>query len=889
MHFPPEIQLRILSFIERPNYILPGGISSKNSPHTHTLNQLCRIKSWNRTATEELYKYVRIETHNLVLFIYGILASSNNDQLESFALELGPQLAAVDPEIIEGETFHYDDLKSGTREFERRLNVAIAESDKLRMIPIATRTVQGNGLKFNHPVHGPDFLPTLAPSIVLQSRPYISQLQNLSVNDVHKNSWPLLLDALKQEGYNLKVLSLEACSELEPFTSKIGLSTIFPALRNLECLRLDGVPVNSYDFTWGGDFDILILTTLCPNLTAVALDYCDLTMESFYTIWNNCDNLEFLGIVGLTNETDSVPEFKMKHRLKTLRFVDCQINDSILETSFSFCPNLSLLRVVFEFPAQFSQNWNPHTSITDRTLLAVSKYCRNLKTLAISKTNNMSSKGFQAVLEKCPIEVLDFHCNTQSDNGIIGVLDEEFLLLLIPAMKNVRVLNLYEQTAISQDIFLDLIQSNLQLQSLCLSGCTIDFSFLAALLHIPTSIRQLSLACDIKMEDYQWFVNELVARNKTMEKIYTNLTEAKGTLVYPDTWFTDQKLDIFSLWNSASTKHLEESARKSGLRLPSTASLSKDRSEYSKPAELCHFSYDDTRKLSLDSNQALSSYDPKPLPYNLYNGYPDDYTQREEVEEHLDALLLAVQNTNIPKKPSFVTWRGIMTLIVCTPYQQHEDWELNASLVDGTIYLEQVKTLQKDRPDQAVNMYYGYKFEACFTSPMGSKEQDKISVNTNIQYCSVFQARLAKHNLVLGGEVDCISKNNYCELKTHKEIENEKMDYSFRKYKLLKTYIQSYLAGVVYVVFGFKRNQEIVELREYRTDQLPGLCRELWNRHVCFNFGKMVLDFISKNVTVDDRNTVYKVRYNSRDRVVEISEPEKGKFVWDWYKLNKQE
>ncbi|KAJ3322385.1 hypothetical protein HDV06_003105 [Boothiomyces sp. JEL0866] len=467
MKLPHEIQLRILSFIERPSYILPGGVPSKNSTHAQTLSKMCRIKSWNRTATEELYKNVRIETHNLIQFIYGILASSGSDQLEYFLLELGPQFLQEEPDIVEEEQMQFDDLKSGTREFEKRLNMAIAEADKLNMKSPTSQSVPGNGhfvkqlllpswdpnmhlikyllplipncnnMKFNHPLHGQDFLPTLSPLIIRQCKSYFSQLQYFGVNDVDKKCWPLLLDALKYEGYNIKVLSIEACSELEPYTSKTGLSTIFPSLRNLECLRLDGVPVNSYDFTWGGDFDILILTTLCPNLTAVALDYCDLTMESFYTLWNNCENLEFLGLVGLTNESESIPSLKVKEKLSTLS-------------------------------------------------------------------------------------------NTQSDNGIIGVLDAEFLSPIIPQMKAVKVLNLYEQTRITEEIFLYLIKTNPQLRSLCLSGCQIKKSFLQAFLDIPNSIKQLSIACDLTIEDYQWFVNELAARNSSMEKIYTNLPDIPG-------------------------------------------------------------------------------------------------------------------------------------------------------------------------------------------------------------------------------------------------------------------------------------------------------------------------------------------------------------------------
>ncbi|KAJ3262636.1 Dom-3 Z [Boothiomyces macroporosus] len=279
------------------------------------------------------------------------------------------------------------------------------------------------------------------------------------------------------------------------------------------------------------------------------------------------------------------------------------------------------------------------------------------------------------------------------------------------------------------------------------------------------------------------------------------------------------------------------------FRLPSIVSLGKERSAYSRPKEICHFSFDENRNLLLASNAALSKYYPQELPYNLHQGYPDDYTQRNDEEEYLDALLNAIQNEKLEKKPSFVTWRGIMTLIVCTPYQQRDDWELKASLVEGTIYLMQVKQPQAEQ--DPVNTYYGYKFEASFTGPIDGPSSEPPVVNTNIQYCSVFQAKLSRHNLILGGEVDCIHNDQYCELKTHKVIENDRMESSLRKYKMLKTYIQSHLAGVAYMIFGFKKDQEIVAVKEYKTSQIPVMCADHWNRHVCFNFGSKMTEIQS--------------------------------------------
>lgn len=60
--------------------------------------------------------------------------------------------------------------------------------------------------------------------------------------------------------------------------------------------------------------------------------------------------------------------------------------------------------------------------------------------------------------------------------------------------------------------------------------------------------------------------------------------------------------------------------------------------------------------------------------------------QRDEsIPEHIDTLLDALTNANA-KQPDdsqitadIVTWRGIMTKILCTPYSRKEPWELRAT------------------------------------------------------------------------------------------------------------------------------------------------------------------------------------------------------------------
>jgi len=76
------------------------------------------------------------------------------------------------------------------------------------------------------------------------------------------------------------------------------------------------------------------------------------------------------------------------------------------------------------------------------------------------------------------------------------------------------------------------------------------------------------------------------------------------------------------------------------------------------------------------------------------------------VDEHIDALLDALmcikdqelqkqkqtlkENTSTSQQPSitkadFTCYRGMLTKIMCTPYDNNEAWEMNATLFNGTM------------------------------------------------------------------------------------------------------------------------------------------------------------------------------------------------------------
>jgi RAT1-interacting protein len=200
---------------------------------------------------------------------------------------------------------------------------------------------------------------------------------------------------------------------------------------------------------------------------------------------------------------------------------------------------------------------------------------------------------------------------------------------------------------------------------------------------------------------------------------------------------------------------VEQVVRK--FQIPATKDLQR-KTPYTQPEEVQHFSFDANRRLKIGSRESLSYFKPKGLPLDLNQGYPDRYITRDPASEHLDSLLDATKSI---VRQDFCTWRGIITKIICTPYCKRDDWELGATLFQGTIYLEEHeepdrKSFKFGKGDkEKLFTYYGYNFEALMTGSKDSSDKDH-TVNTNVQFCSIFKAKLGEFRLLLGGEVDCI-------------------------------------------------------------------------------------------------------------------------------------
>ena len=344
----------------------------------------------------------------------------------------------------------------------------------------------------------------------------------------------------------------------------------------------------------------------------------------------------------------------------------------------------------------------------------------------------------------------------------------------------------------------------------------------------------------------------------------------------------------------------------SRFRVPSSLKELQRVTPFSKPVELSHFSFDANRRLLLNNSSSLACLDKSvKLPLDLNIGYPNDYITREPTPEGLSALVRSLQSLGLEegtrKKADFITWRGIMTKIITCPYSLRDDWKLFGIKRGGTIYLFE-DDLDAERQankyggdgQQKLFTYYGYKAESLLTRPLGTdKNNNSVAsvVNTNVQYCSVFETKLGSHRLIMGAEVDCLEnevtdrnqfQKQYLEIKTHKVIRNANQDRSFKKFKCLKTWAQSYLAGIPKVLFAFRDEQGTLQkLEMYETMKFPRLARpeNMWDPNVCLTFGSKVLDFIKETIHRDDKNLIYRICYDSNNQDISISEPFENKEI----------
>ncbi|XP_045212578.2 decapping and exoribonuclease protein-like [Mercenaria mercenaria] len=270
---------------------------------------------------------------------------------------------------------------------------------------------------------------------------------------------------------------------------------------------------------------------------------------------------------------------------------------------------------------------------------------------------------------------------------------------------------------------------------------------------------------------------------------------------------------------------------------------------------------------------------------------------------------------------NFVCRRGLLAKVMCTPYEEREDWIIAVVLHNGTYYLNEIETEQKkqDKAKMAEQKKqnearmteqkkqdearitddemccWGSKFEQYLKSDSKDGVPDPDAQYNNCEaFYTVVRTQLNNHSLVFSGEVDALNTDKekgsyYVQFKTNREFVHQGHVKTFKRFKVRNWWTQNYIIGVQEIVCGFRDDKGIVHRLEfYKTKDLPNLAKDLynpWKPNVCFNFLDQFLSFIKSAITTDDHKKVHILKW-SPGGPVRCSQPlvdSEYNFLPDWY------
>ncbi|XP_046426717.1 decapping and exoribonuclease protein-like [Neodiprion fabricii] len=339
---------------------------------------------------------------------------------------------------------------------------------------------------------------------------------------------------------------------------------------------------------------------------------------------------------------------------------------------------------------------------------------------------------------------------------------------------------------------------------------------------------------------------------------------------------------------------------------------------FSRPEVSGCFSLNENREF-LPNTVQLKYFNASPsetVKFDLKVGY--DLVIRKTAEadnERLDHLLRwillnchkirAPPDSNRWLQPHFVCFRGLLTMLWCTPFEKQEGWIICASKWQGTIYLcafdTEEKKLRKSNisKKQLQFMSWGFKFEQyLLTDSPGQASDTSKPVNEGEEFCCMFTSRLGNNRLLYGAEMDGVSSNEvlrepidwkgvkFVELKTSRVIENRRQEENFRRYKLIKWWCQSFLVGIENVCCGFRDDDGIVRnLTNYSVPEMTRMSKGIWNASECMNFCNEFLNFVQSVVTKDYNECVYKFEWvpGNDVQVHQMDSESKYSFLRPWF------
>ena len=247
----------------------------------------------------------------------------------------------------------------------------------------------------------------------------------------------------------------------------------------------------------------------------------------------------------------------------------------------------------------------------------------------------------------------------------------------------------------------------------------------------------------------------------------------------------------------------------------------------------------------------------------------------------------------------FVARRGILKYIGYTLYDYYKSpWTFNVCKYQGKVYMYEPCPEQRSQSSMAKDsrcrkyLYWGKKFENSVTS---SKE--------DMSGCyRMVRSNIGKYKILLGAEVDAVRLDGADDVVIEKVlqgcpdcplinsfsssdnvIEFIEIKTCVKRQVRNKTsygWLQSYLAGVDTLVFGFRDNEGMVgSIEEYKVRDVP-LTAE-WDASAMFGLISGVLNWLCQQVEEGCSGTLQYRGAEKHD--IEFTKQSEGHFLPDWF------
>lgn len=330
--------------------------------------------------------------------------------------------------------------------------------------------------------------------------------------------------------------------------------------------------------------------------------------------------------------------------------------------------------------------------------------------------------------------------------------------------------------------------------------------------------------------------------------------------------------------------------------------------KFSRPEIVGFFSVDEDRNYQ-DSIRNLKYLNiPKRINFNLNKGdetYQDkpESAENEQLKHLLNFIKKHPDIIISRNEPNFVCFRGLLSRIMNTPYEDREAWILKAIRFKGTIYLCAEETSYKKaekrrRTEKDIKfLRYGFKFESYILSDHPSKPAPGNSkpVIEAEEFCAMYSTEIAGKRILYGAEMDgVISKipvRNLEELRKVQMVEvkvkrrelSDRQLSNFYRFKARNYWIQSFLVGIDSIFVGFRNDEGTVEeVKQIPLKELSDEAKrnDYWHGTVAANF---LNDFLNKVVRdlnkFDNPDVIFRYEWDpSRSNCITTSQLNDHKF-----------